>query len=78
MEGLSTWRRGGAALSLVAGRAQLEAAHLQHLATALAGSVQADALKGALTLDRPLGGVGVEVPASTRNSSWVDESWPTA
>ena len=50
------------ALALVAGGAQLEAAHLQHLAAALPRGVQADALKGALALHRPLRRVRVVVP----------------
>ena len=50
------------ALALVAGGAQLEAAHLQHLAAALPRGVQADAFKGALALHRPLGWVRVVVP----------------
>ena len=50
------------ALTLVAGGAQLEAAHLQHLAAALARGVQADALKGALALHRSLRWVWVVVP----------------
>ena len=47
----------------MAGSTELEAAHLQHLTAALPGRVQADALKGALSLHRPLGRRRVIVPA---------------
>lgn len=47
----------------MAGSTELEAAHLQDLAAALPGGVQADALKGALSLHRPLGRRRVIVPA---------------
>ena len=53
------------AFLLMAGGAQLEAAHLQHLAAALARRVQADAFKGALCLHRPLRRRRVIVPTAT-------------
>lgn len=48
----------------MAGGAKLEAAHLQDLAAALAGGIQADALKGALSLHSPVRRGWVVVPAS--------------
>ena len=63
-----TWWRVG--LTLVAAGAELEAAHLHHLAAALARGVQTDALEGALTLHCSLWRVGVDVPASAGRHSY--------